>query len=273
MPRHQQALLNDKGFNVLVLLDACKPEYLEKLWPGTEAVHALGGITHVWCEHFWQRVCTRPHVYLTANPVVDWKAKKLKVKHAHIVPVWQHCWAKHTEYELGAVHPKAMTDYVLAWVEEHGQPEQMVVHYLQPHAPYIGEPVLPFRTGNLHDGPTPHNDIGVHQAVKEGKLSWHDVRAAYWGNLALVVPEAKRLVAALKGRIAVTSDHGEALGEAEGAGKPVQYGHAGVPYGLIRYVPWRVEDGGSYEASAIPTEEGAADSVAMTERLHSLGYT
>jgi hypothetical protein len=100
------------------------------------------------------------------------------------------------------------------------------------------------------------------------------LREAYRGNLAMVTAEAAVLIKFLKGRIAVTADHGEFLGEGG------NYSHwVGSSERLLREIPWLLID--KKDAQPLPgdseqeAEDGGLtdqDEAAIRARLRALGY-
>jgi len=98
--------------------------------------------------------------------------------------------------------------------------KRLVVHYLQPHAPWIGEPSITGQDlGIAYESPSewfktsgelgPWGEFGLAMDQYETE----DIRAAYEGNLEYVLQEVARLVAEIPGRTVITGDHGEAFGE------------------------------------------------------------
>jgi hypothetical protein len=110
-------------------------------------------------------------------------------------------------------------------VEESKPAKRKVIHFMQPHAPYITEEGF--------DG---------FMDVISGSKSIDDLRDAYIRNIEVVLPEVERLAEEMEGRVVVTADHGELLGE---------YGMFSHPYGLrakeLREVPWHVISDGEKE--------------------------
>jgi hypothetical protein len=101
------------------------------------------------------------------------------------------------------------------------------------------------------------------------------LRAAYEENLRLVLAEVANLLPYLSGRIVVTADHGEWLGE---NGSYSHRGNSDSPY--LREVPWLVIDKKSAETEAVTEAARAravpvysdADQKKIEERLKDLGY-
>lgn len=114
----------------------------------------------------------------------------------------------------------------------------MIIHYFQPHAPYIGETkllgytdTLPFAHFDNQEASPPCRPIW--EGVRSGTLDGDLVKRAYRDNLRLVLSEARKLVDAIpKVPAFITSDHGELLGE-DGL-----WGHHEFDHKKIREVPW-----------------------------------
>lgn len=107
------------------------------------------------------------------------------------------------------------------------------------------------------------------------------VRAAYAANLEAVLQQTAELVRSLSGRIVVTSDHGEFLGE-DGF-----YGHpTGSDHPILKEVPWLVVEGavgtieregfeyGGVEGQKTPAGEpqGQEEQEELRKKLQALGY-
>lgn len=242
--RRQTELLKPENWDVLIILDAARPDYVHRLWPQFGTVRALGGITHRWLEHFWKLV-QEPMVYFTANPVVTKVHKKVNPPGVTLVELWRNKWEIFGPCRLGSVHPQNVNAAVIRYLGKQPCRRRLVVHYLQPHGPYIGDIGLPVQVGNLNDGPTgKKGDRSVMACIKGKYFTWQDVRLAYDSNLRLVMPYAMDMTRTLKRqgytRIIITADHGEALGDRHS--NKQFYGHAGIPYALIQDVPfWQMK--------------------------------
>jgi len=106
------------------------------------------------------------------------------------------------------------------------------------------------------------------QAVREGAVTWDDVRAAYAANLRLVLGHARELAGLLRGRLVITADHGELLGE-DG-----RFGHdPTLTYKELYLVPWMETDNGAFTPAPIAQgPSDGADAAVMEDRLRALGY-
>jgi hypothetical protein len=186
-----------------------------------------------------------------------------------LVSIWQNRWEDVGEQRIPTVPPSAVNEEVLAYLSAHGQPERMVVHYIQPHAPYIGRRALPLaRIGRW--GPAFRHGRGrlspPEEAIRSGDVTRQDVQEAYADNLALVWDAARALAAELKGEIVVTSDHGELLGEGG------QFGHSCRSHAeALRRVPWLRMSNGAFAPSPV-ADILDGDDAGIQERLRDLGY-
>jgi hypothetical protein len=160
--------------------------------------------------------------------------------HFHeVVDVSHDAWDK----ERNTVPPKPVTDAAVEAREEYPD-KRLIVHYLQPHAPWIGETSI---TGAdlaiAYDSPSewfresgelgPWGEFGL--AYKQH--STDHLRGAYRDNLRFVVEEVERLLGELDGRVVVTGDHGEAFGENGIIEHPAE-----VYIDELVEVPWLVVD-------------------------------
>jgi len=249
-----EELLNEKEFT-LIILDACrydyfKDEYEDFLSGELERVWSVGRDTFEYAKYIWPVYHDVTYVSgaTAINSVVDesflrGKLGKLYdgyVPRRHfreIIDVWDHGW----DHSLGTVPPGEVTEAAVNYVDR----ERLVVHYFQPHAPYIGDHKLIGFIGEDHSGARSLElaqegveidppDKKIWAALKEGIIPREELRRAYRSNLRLVLGEVERLIGQLDGKIVVTSDHGELLGE-DGL-----YAHSRVNHPKLMEVPWLV---------------------------------
>ena len=276
----------------LVVLDACRYDVFERLHPDFLA----GGLTNVWASGRWtaeyaERTWTENYdlTYINSMPVnsdfyFDLRGKSHRPE-AHIenlVHVWETDW----DSEHGTVPAETMTDTALGHASRM-EKTRLVVHYAQPHAPYVGATeILPW-----DDGPTEgtssatgmrrllSEDIErptqrIYERIRNGEIGAHELHEAYVDNLEYVLNEVVRLVRRLDCPVVITGDHGEHLGE---DGK---YLHE-EDSRLIRQVPWfavstdeigRREIEAEYREMDITSASGNQSTEEVKDRLASLGY-
>jgi hypothetical protein len=268
-------------WDYLIVLDACRfdvfADTYEEYFDGTlEKRHSPGSATPEWAAKTFTG--THDLTYLSAIPFInslgtplrelrwgascdyDWTA----TDHiAEVVDLWQSAW----DDDLGAVVPEAVAGAARDRLGDHER-DRMVVHFLQPHAPYLqrgrgrklerirGGIIEPSRNG---DGGGIAEDIrtrveaalGRSQvAMALGMLVELDPKGIlevgsggfretileyYRENLHLAMEAAADLATDLDGRVVVTADHGEAFGE-EG----VWEHHVETHIPALVDVPWLV---------------------------------
>lgn len=125
--------------------------------------------------------------------------------------------------------PETVTDRALEAADEYPN-KRHVVHYMQPHQPYLG-PV----------GETLTFGSTLAETVEQNDLSRREVVLAYRENLQLALNAVERLVDSIDGKTVISADHGEHLGERERP-LPVRfYGHMdGLYTSNLIDVPWQV---------------------------------
>lgn len=221
----QKTLIERMDWDVLIVLDACRYDYfvrLNTIKGRLIMVRSPGSCTIDWLKAVFTKYYDL--TYISANPMVNSKTDVFgfnATKHfKKVIDVWDWGWRD----DLGTVPPWNVNIAVLKHMDK-----KMIIHYLQPHGPWIGQPRLTltgFRT-------PPLADEKIAEMVKKGEISVKTLRKAYEGNLKLVLKYVEQLIKKLPHRrIVITSDHGELLGE-EGFLHPCGSNHP-----ILREVPW-----------------------------------
>jgi hypothetical protein len=196
------------------------------------------------------------------------------------------CWHPDSgtwDEEAGTVLP---ADVTTAALEAHDRyPEKrIIVHYMQPHLPFIGE--YAERTGIGRDGYAHLTDDvlsgensgfrgTVWDRLRRGEVAPEQAWRGYEESLEAAVEQVEALLETVSGRVVVTADHGNLFGERSRPLRRRQWGHPPqYHHPALVTVPWHVRDGPRRDVSAdTPDQVSAvtADDV-VTERLRSLGY-
>ncbi|MFW6189030.1 MAG: hypothetical protein ACOC7T_01235 [Planctomycetota bacterium] len=274
--RHQAEMLKGTDWNVLIVLDACRADAFARRVPGAATVRSLGRCTRVWAPGLAEVTGRAPTLYATANPVLNRELQwKRSLGNFRWLNLWRHCWAPTGPHALPTVPPEAVNRAVLGWVERHGQPRRLIVHYVQPHLPYVGRDGLPYADwGNCRRSEVARRLRRLkhpREAVAAGEIGLERVRAAYAGNLDLVLPHAFELAHRLAGTAVITADHGELLGE-ECDGEP-RFGHVAAPCPELMEVPWLEVPGPEFVPARLPEAvDLAEEDETVRDRLEALGY-
>lgn len=273
----------ERDWDNLIVIDACRADLFEEAvdvdrFDDFRVVAAKGSATPEWMEHNFSGGSFGDTVYVSGNP---WINKKAPGAFYEIVNIWLEDYSLEEEelseaYTLrevgidpGATIPaERVNEAALEALSDHDD-KRHIVHYLQPHAPYIGNP-----DGTRKDPDKIPTNFHPGKPLKEGKVDRDEVWAAYRDNLHYVLHHVWELVEQIDGRTVVTSDHGEMFGEWLWPFPMRGYDH---PIGLrapeVVDVPWAVVEGDSRRAV---TEEGTMnveyDEDVVNDRLRGLGY-
>ena len=281
----------EEDWDHLIILDACRYDFFEKVYEDyfggdLEKRKSIGSSTPEWAS----KTFTGKHdiLYFSSNPFVndvglplneiewgsscgyEWNA----TEHiSNIVDVWHEGW----DDELGTVTPEKMNEVVRDHMDEVRDSERTIIHYMQPHAPYItkgkGRKVEQIRKsfkeakedgvkeesgflGPITDRIKPKFEEIVENSSLAMKLGmWLELNPSslltlgrngtketvekyYEENLRSVMEQAQELAQELEGDVVITSDHGEAFGE-----QGVWEHHIETHIPALIEVPWlRVEE-------------------------------
>lgn len=272
----QRDLLRRVDWNVLVILDSCRADFFRRVEQrGVRTVRSMGPCTRIWIRQFARLLRQARYgedvLWCTANPLIDSARIEYGVTGVRLMSVWQERWERLGKTGIPSVHPDAVNEEVLAYVREHGQPRRMIVHYLQPHSPYVGQTELAVALwGDRLKDPLSAVLKGLKDpeaAVADGDITWDLLRRAYADNLRLVWEATLRLVEGLKGTVVVTADHGEVIGEGGRWGHNCTWQHE-----VLRLVPWLEFDKGPFRPAPLAATDEPSSERLMRERLEYLGY-
>ena len=274
----------DRDWDVLVILDACRVDLFAEVcdeyhWlPAGErventAVDSVAGSSKEWMERTFgpaDAETLENTAYITGNPFSD---QALDADDFGLLDeVWRYAWND----ETGSIRPEPLVDRAIQ-VGRAEDYDRMIVHMMQPHAPFL-------ENDEIHAGFRP-DDWGAPDAVRDpdqqGLDVWHRIRRgdlqrdrvweAYRENLEIALESVSRLQRNIDGRLVLTADHGNALGEYG------VWGHPDVPVAGIRRVPWvslSATDRNTSHPTLQPpvTDEANATDDDIEQRLAALGY-
>lgn len=276
--------VSKEKWDYLIILDACRYDYFEQacneyLEGRLEKRLSVGSSTDEWRDKsfpgFYDDI-----VYISANPQICAKSKVYGFcagDHFHTVhEVWKGNW----DQDIGTVLPESITRVALDIIRRTPN-KRFIVHYLQPHAPYLS--LSDKSRGYLNaDINAVRRLVGAEAGGKMSRIgsrllkylskafrgtniltnqpewvlrkllgippkapmesAWRTVgreglRQVYAENLKAVLKQVAELVEHLSGKIVITSDHGELLGEDRCYGHPT-----GSDHRILREVPWLTID-------------------------------
>lgn len=260
-------------WDTLVVLDACRSDlYHQTEHPVAERFDSEGSVisqassTDEWLRRTWPKQYPDT-VYVAGNPLVSRHAAD---RWHHLDAVWSDAWNEND----GTIPAEPITDAALNAHQDFPN-KRVVVHYLQPHAPLIA------LEGDGFDGWQGFSDLedkssngykNVWVAASDGAFGKRELWKRYQETLSYVLDEVDRLLEEIDGRVVVTSDHGNCIGE-RGWPLPIrQWGHPpGLRQSAVRSVPWLIREGDRREVMA--DDVGYENVAEPTERqLDALGY-
>lgn len=262
----------EREWDVLVVLDGCRADSLRSVASevdflgSVETVRSVGSSSSEWLENtFLDHPETEHTAMVTGN---TWTDRYLDAgAFAALDEVWKYAW----DEGLATVPPAAVTDRAVALGRELA-PDRLVVHYMQPHHPFVPDPLD--CDGGLARTGDHSNTANPWVALRRGETSVERVREAYEANLRYVLESVGTLLDNVDGRVAITADHGNLFGELGLYGHPM---HTPVP--TLLAVPWAAAtgvDSGQFHPELTPPEPLPVSRVYGTvsdrDRLEALGY-
>jgi len=269
-----------RDWDNLILLDACRYDYFAEqntIAGGLSAVHSKGGNSMEFIEENFLDRELHDTVYVTANPHVGKLSEDIFYTVNPLLDRW--------EENPGTVPPSEVVDAAIEANETHGN-KRLIVHFMQPHIPYLGptaeacyervdirgyHPFTNFEEREVEQT-TETNWVG---AVERGLVSWEESQQAYSETLDIVLEAVGRLQTKLDGKSVVSADHGELLGE-----QVVPFGKRwiGHPHGLkteeLYTVPW-LEIPAEERRDTVSEQPIGFNRIAdetVHDRLRALGY-
>ena len=228
--------LADADWKFLIILDACRYDYFNKIYRKylkgevekriSPTCHTIKWVNKMFPDYYDDIVYIASIPYINSKEEVfdkygvSYDAKK------HFFKVIDNKWTT----ELKTVTPDTINDKVKEIIKLYPD-KRIVIHYLQPHNTYIGENYKKYINLNYKQTNTSKaisklpiqllwfiarvlNKKNLRQPMLIGKAEGtKGIRKAYEENLNLVLSKIKELLPNLDGKIIITADHGEYLGE------------------------------------------------------------
>lgn len=259
----------ERDWDVLVVLDACRVDLIREVADeyefigGIETFYSNASKSSTWMErNFGDEYAeeTAGTAYVTGNP---FSRTLTGSEFASFDEVWRYAW----DDDLHTIPARPLTDSAIdTWRRNDSDMDRMIVHYMQPHVPFVSEPELGSYKGPEDFGHG-FNDLWDQAGYT---IPADRVWEAYRDNLRYVLDDVRLLLENLDAdRIVITADHANAFGELGFWGHP-----SDMLLPSIRWVPWIVTSGvdrGDYEPT-LDRSEQVHDDDTVTDRLRDLGY-
>lgn len=263
----------EEDWDTLVILDACRYDMF------SERVHLEGDLQSrisigSSSEEFLEENFKGEYfdtVYVNTNPYVPHLGLEEGTFHA-VIDLLEE-W----DSELQTVRPERVVEEALA-AHKRFPNKRLIVHFMQPHAPFIGEVGQELAGEGWTMGTTEEETIGVWEYLRRGsdEVDLETFWEAYNENLDFVLAEVKTLIDKLDGKTVISADHGNMVGERL---YPIptrrKYGH---PYGVhtrsLLKVPWFIIEGDKRRTTRTdpPVARESISDETVDDRLKALGY-
>lgn len=255
----------DHEWDVLVILDACRYDMYREIVDAGEPVLSVASTSTEWIDvtfddQYEKKVANT--AYISANPY----SQRLDDSRFGLV---DHIWQDHWDDDLGTIPAEPVTDHGIT-ANRSGEFDRVILHYMQPHFPFIGGEQFG-HLGRGAFGIGSGQGQNVWRMIDRGEVNPEDAIDAYYDNLRYAFESVETVLENVDGRVVVSADHANALGEWN------MWGHrAYVPFRAVREVPWDERDcvdKKTYESDttlADLQEDGTTEDV--RDRLRSLGY-
>ena len=261
----------EKDWDNLIILDACRYDYFEKeirLDGKLNSVISQGSTSWQFIENNFVDREFLDTVYVSSNPHIA----KINNDAFYHINMLLNKW----DSELQTIFPAEVVD---ASIETHRKfpDKRIIIHFMQPHAPYIGPTGDEIRNSvdDLRGWDRNLENLSGTKPIKaaqEGKISKEMIRKAYSENLNIVLSELEDLLPSLHGKTVITADHGELLGDRSFIKQ--LYGHPPIYAPELRKVPWFIIDNSDRRkiTHEKPEDDIKFDKEKMNEQLEALGY-
>lgn len=255
-----------EDWDTLIILDACRYDFFvdNVSLPGsTESRISRGSTSSEFIRGNFSDKQMFDLVYVTAN---GWylKLKDQINTSIHDCIFCREQYGDEEGYKI-TTPPSEVTECAFKALERYPN-KRMIIHYLQPHQPFLGE--------YGRKAFEPQKDLL--QTIEHNGATRRQVVKAYQENLDLVISEVERLLKKLSGKTVITSDHGELLGERQ---SPIPIRYFGHPEGVyveeLIKVPWHIINSGprrDIEREAPNQNESGVHAQKIDEHLSALGY-
>lgn len=227
----------DREWDLLVILDACRydlfaefaPQHpVYELFDSVDRMYSIASKSDDWIERTFEQAedsLLAQTLYLSDKSHVE-MVETDKLYDIKLVAGNPH------NTKAGVLRPKAITAEATRHFGKSGA-NKYIIHYIQPHAPFLN---CVGKYDSIAD--EAGQSQNVWRGLRDGDFDKSEVRKDYGQNLLLVLDQVETLIKNFEGDVAVTSDHGNAMGEFGLYGHPFR---GAAP--SIRRVPWAVATG------------------------------
>lgn len=246
--------VSEEEWDVLIVYDACRHDLFEEVvnidsFDIYKIARSPGSRTPEWSSRNWRGNEFGDVVYISSNA---WIERTAGGCFHDIVSVWNVDEDVDTAEHIAAA--EEVTEAALDARESYPN-KRLIVHYGQPHVPFYPD-----------GGTNPWDE------VKRGNYPIEKFYEKYRENLEYVWNESEPL-RKLDGRIVVTSDHGNMLGERLSPIPIKMFEHPrGLCHNTLRDVPYGVYEGDRWVVEDEGVNEIDINALCVEKNLKNMGY-
>ena len=263
----------NEGWDTLIILDACRYDLFREnniLNGNLSYKISRGSHTSQFLHGNFKNKILHDTVYTTATPQLTKHSDSVNVEFNEVYNIWN---TDRWNEDANTVPPDQMTEASIESHRKHPN-KRHIVHYIQPHYPFIRSDI---DDESKHLLDTEQGNYGIWRRVFTGDVAVErdELWRAYKENFQVAIESVSRLIDNISGRIVVTSDHGNMIGERSFPVPIREWGHPSRLYTemLVR-VPWLTMSRGKRRdiSSDSPSSEGEVEDSVVSQRLEDLGY-
>lgn len=266
-----------QDYDNLIILDACRYDALREFTPFDSDVEyrILKSSNSIeFCENYINRNEFFDTVLVSANPYTTQAG----------AGSFSECYSPKFEkpnYWSEYFDPETVYELSLKAYQEH-MDKKLVIHFIQPHAPYYGEKAellrdklekdgYRFFSWNKHISPNDNEYVlaNLLAAAQEKLITKNDLKEVYVENLLIALNYIKKLNEDIDGKTIVTADHGELLKWRVGHGPNMDVEG-------LKKVPWQAlgHEDRRDTSESVPDKNDDKNTINsnIDERLTALGY-
>ena len=268
---HDGTSVLDEDWDTLIILDACRYDMFceESTFSGPiEKRESRGSHTSQFIRGNFDGRTLHDVVYTNGSPQLEKRRDEIDAEFHAVSNVWN---SNRWNDDLGTIPPEDMTDAAIEAHQDYPN-KRHIVHYMQPHYPFFESDIN--RGTNWKE----RGKFDLWDQLIRGRyeVSPDKVWEAYRDTLRRALPAVQELLDEIDGRVVVTSDHGNMIGE---RASPIPIKEWGHPIGIytdeLVTVPWNVHDDGTrrkIKAERPQSSESSVEDTVVTDRLQDLGY-
>lgn len=199
----------NQDWDTLIILDSCRYDVFKTVnsIPGKLTKYqSLGTHTYDVVRRNFENQKLDDVLYLSDNPVTGRVKEDGYINIYKFIDFWNDQPVRNTsgfESATSVVDPKPVIEKSLILHDEYPN-KRHILHLLPPHTPHL-----------IKDGEylSPNSPYRNYDAVSKDNVSREKMRAVYRENLDYVLQKIEHIIERINGKIVITSDHGELLGE------------------------------------------------------------